>query len=191
MCRLPSGERRLQASRPCLGRRIVQHRGGGAAGRAVCGRASSDNLTGSAKGSLGKALMDSNPLPRPPSYDKKIGLVLQGGGALGSYQAGVYQALASAEYLPDWVAGISIGAINSAIIAGNAPENRLRCLRSFWQGITAHSSLWPSALVGSPALWQQKASALTALLCGQPGFFTPRTLEYWFSSDKFISYYDT
>ena len=77
--------------------------------------------------------MDSNPLPRPSSYDKKVGLVLQGGGALGSYQAGVYEALASSEYLPDWVAGISIGAINAAIIAGNAPENRLKCLRSFWQ----------------------------------------------------------
>ena len=47
---------------------------------------------------------------RPASYDKKVGLVLQGGGALGSYQAGVYEALASSEYLPDWVAGISIGA---------------------------------------------------------------------------------
>ena len=56
---------------------------------------------------------------RPASYDKKVGLVLQGGGALGSYQAGVYPALASSEYLPDWVAGISIGAINAAIIAGN------------------------------------------------------------------------
>ena len=54
------------------------------------------------------------------SYDKKIGLVLQGGGALGSYQAGVYEALAAAEYTPDWVAGVSIGAINAAIIAGNA-----------------------------------------------------------------------
>ena len=63
---------------------------------------------------------------RPPSYDKKVGLVLQGGGALGSYQAGVYEALASSEYLPDWVAGISIGAINAAIIAGNSPENRLK-----------------------------------------------------------------
>ena len=62
---------------------------------------------------------------RPASYDKKVGLVLQGGGALGSYQAGVYDALASSEYLPDWVAGISIGAINAAIIAGNTPENRL------------------------------------------------------------------
>src|SRR6266852_1898197 len=80
--------------------------------------------------SQGDALMaDGNPPVRPPSYDKKIGLVLQGGGALGSYQAGVYQALASSEYLPDWVAGISIGAINAAIIAGNVPENRLKRLR--------------------------------------------------------------
>jgi hypothetical protein len=54
---------------------------------------------------------------RPASYDKMVGLVLQGGGALGSYQAGVYEALASSEYIPDWVAGISIGAINAVIIA--------------------------------------------------------------------------
>jgi predicted acylesterase/phospholipase RssA len=67
---------------------------------------------------------------RPPSYDKKVGLVLQGGAALGSYQAGVYEALASFEYLPDWVAGISIGAINAAIIAGNTPEKRLKRLRA-------------------------------------------------------------
>jgi predicted acylesterase/phospholipase RssA len=71
-------------------------------------------------------------LGRPASYDKKVGLVLQGGGALGSYQAGVYEALASSEYLPDWVAGISIGAINAAIIAGNAPKDRVQRLRSFW-----------------------------------------------------------
>ena len=69
---------------------------------------------------------------RPASYDKKVGLVLQGGGALGSYQAGVYEALASSEYLPDWVAGISIGAINAAIIAGNRPDDRLEHLRVFW-----------------------------------------------------------
>src|SRR4029077_13869572 len=113
---------------------------------------------------------------RSPSYDKKIGLVLQGGGALGSYQAGVYEALASSEYLPDWVAGISIGAINAAIIAGNAPENRLKRLRSFWDEITYHNSLWPCALDSSLGIWQQKMSALTALMFGQPGFFTPRTL---------------
>jgi NTE family protein len=75
-------------------------------------------------------MTDANPPERPASYDKKIGLVLQGGGALGSYQAGVYEALASTEYLPDWVAGISIGAINAAIIAGNARENRVKRLRT-------------------------------------------------------------
>jgi len=128
---------------------------------------------------------------RPSFYDKKIALVLQGGGALGSYQAGVYEALASSEYLPDWVAGISIGAINAAIIAGNTPAHRLQSLRSFWQGITAHTSLWPSVVDGSLAVWQQKASALTALVFGQPGIFTPRIPGDWGSPDRFVSYYDT
>src|ERR1700739_4167332 len=93
------------------------------------------------------------PSARQASYDRKIGLVLQGGGALGSYQAGVYEALSSSEYLPDWVAGISIGAINAAIIAGNPPENRLKRLRSFWEEITAHTCRWPRAIDGSLSAW--------------------------------------
>jgi NTE family protein len=125
---------------------------------------------------------------RPSSYDKKIGLVLQGGGALGSYQAGVYEALASSDYLPDWVAGISIGAINAAIIAGNAPENRVERLHNFWDEVTGHPDLWPFALVGSITGWYRKTSALTALMFGQPGFFTPRN---WLSPSNFVSYYDT
>src|SRR5690242_1247972 len=80
---------------------------------------------------------------RPASYDKKVGLVLQGGGALGSYQAGVFEALSNSEYTPDWVAGISIGAINAAIIAGNPKERRLDQLRAFWQSITAPLWKWP------------------------------------------------
>ena len=100
--------------------------------------------------------------PRPASYDKKVGLVLQGGGALGSYQAGVYEALASSEYLPDWVAGISIGAINAAIITGNPPEHRVERLRNFWDDITATTKMWPSAPAGPLAAWQNRASALTA-----------------------------
>ncbi|MEO6781044.1 MAG: patatin-like phospholipase family protein [Bradyrhizobium sp.] len=131
------------------------------------------------------------PPMRPASYDKRVGLVLQGGGALGSYQAGVYEALASSEYLPDWVAGISIGAINAAIIAGNAPENRVERLRSFWDEITAPTSWWPSGLTGPLAMWQQKLSALAALSFGQPGFFTPRSAPDWLSMDKPTSYYDT
>src|SRR5262249_9600230 len=64
-------------------------------------------------------------------------LLLQGGGALGSYQAGVYQALAEATLHPDWVAGISIGAVNSALIAGNPPEKRVERLREFWEAVSA------------------------------------------------------
>ena len=74
-----------------------------------------------------------------------VALVLQGGGALGAYQAGVYEALAEAGIDPDWVAGVSIGAINSAIIAGNEPTERVAKLRTFWQEISANPLLdWSS-----------------------------------------------
>jgi NTE family protein len=136
-------------------------------------------------------MTDEIPTVRPASYDRKVGLVLQGGGALGSYQAGVYEALAASEYLPDWVAGISVGAINAAIIAGNAPEHRVQSLRSFWEAITAPTTLWPPAPAGLPSEWQQRASALTALMFGQRGFFRPRPPQDWFSADKCVSYYET
>ena len=74
------------------------------------------------------------PAERPPF--ERIALILQGGGALGAYQAGVYQALAEADLHPDWVAGISIGAVNAAIIAGNPPEKRVQQLRAFWEAVT-------------------------------------------------------
>ena len=73
---------------------------------------------------------------RPDRCDR-VALVLQGGGALGAYQAGVYQALHEDGMEPDWVCGVSIGAINSAIIAGNPPERRLERLRTFWDRITS------------------------------------------------------
>ena len=136
-------------------------------------------------------MTNGTPPARPASYDKKVGLVLQGGGALGSYQAGVYEALAASEYQPDWIAGISIGAINAAIIAGNALEHRVQRLRTFWQEITAPTKLWPSAPGGPLAAWQHRASALTALMFGQPGFFTPRSPQDWLSSNKCVSYYNT
>ena len=79
---------------------------------------------------------------RPPF--ECIALLLQGGGALGAYQAGVYEALAEASLLPDWVAGISIGAINSALIAGNPPETRVDKLRQFWDTVTT-APLWDGA----------------------------------------------
>src|SRR4030088_2603457 len=73
-------------------------------------------------------------LGRPPF--EQIALLLQGGGALGAYQAGVYEALSEAGVHPDWVAGISIGAINAALIAGNPPETRVDRLRAFWETVT-------------------------------------------------------
>jgi len=136
-------------------------------------------------------MSNRTPPPRPASYDKKVGLVLQGGGALGSYQAGVYEALAASPYQPGWVAGISIGAINAAIIAGNAPGRRVERLRAFWDAITVPTSLWPAAPDGPLADWQQRASALTSVLFGQPGFFAPRGPHDWFSPDRLVSYYDT
>jgi NTE family protein len=136
-------------------------------------------------------MTDPSPPPRPSTYDKKVGLVLQGGGALGSYQAGVYEALATSQYQPGWVAGISIGAINAALIAGNAPDDRVERLREFWEEITTPTSLWPAAPDGPLAAWQQSASALTSVLFGQPGFFAPRGPQDWFSPDRPLSYYDT
>ena len=70
-----------------------------------------------------------------PAFER-IALLLQGGGALGAYQGGVYQALAESDLHPDWVAGISIGAINSALIAGNPPEKRVERLRALWETVT-------------------------------------------------------
>ncbi len=124
-------------------------------------------------------------------YDKKIGLVLQGGGALGSYQAGVYEAIASSHYRPDWVAGISIGAINAALIAGNAPENRVARLREFWEVITAPSSMWPADLMDPWSAWQKKLGGQAALMFGQPGFFAPNNLFDWLGLMQPVSYYKT
>src|SRR5271163_952213 len=116
---------------------------------------------------------------RPESHTKKVALVLQGGGALGSYQAGVYEALASSDYRPHWVAGISIGAINAALVAGNPPETRVEKLREFWRAITTParwdvpiSSLFNGA--GVPFDLTKQISAMHALLLGQTNFFAPR-----------------
>ena len=89
----------------------------------------------------------------PHERPEKRVLVLQGGGALGSYQAGVYEELAEAGITPHWVAGISIGAINAAIIAGNPPEARVRRLMEFWEQTT-------STLIGKPLIPGDQSAAL-------------------------------
>jgi NTE family protein len=137
--------------------------------------------------------------PRPPF--EQIVLLLQGGGALGAYQAGVYEALAEAGLEPDWVAGISIGAINSAIIAGNPPAERVAKLRAFWETVTAHPlGGWGEALSGWPAgndmarAMMARLNAGFAMTGGAPGFFSPRVPPPWLAptgSVEASSYYDT
>ena len=112
---------------------------------------------------------------RPPF--ERIALVLQGGGALGAYQGGVYQALSEANLHPDWVAGISMGAINSAIIAGNPPERRVERLRSFWEEITQSPLGIPNLGVDLDEYAHRlmnQMRALNILLFGAPHFFVPR-----------------
>jgi len=117
---------------------------------------------------------------RPDGVDK-IALVLQGGGALGAYQAGVYQALHEAGLEPEWVAGVSIGGINSAIIAGNRRENRLARLREFWETITARP-VWLFTPDGDePRKARNAWSSMLTTMLGQPGYFQPNMPNPWFS----------
>ena len=129
---------------------------------------------------------------RPERCDR-IALVLQGGGALGAYQAGVYEALHEANIEPDYVSGVSIGAINSAIIAGNSKKRRLQRLRTFWERITERK-VWhytPDGDVFRKA--RNTASSWMTLMQGQPGFFKPLFPGPWLSlagSSTATSYYD-
>jgi NTE family protein len=122
-----------------------------------------------------------------------VALVLQGGGALGAYQAGVYQALHEAEIEPDWVSGVSIGAVNSAIIAGNPRRRRLDRLRAFWERITERK-IWHYTPDGDAFRKARNfASSWVTMTQGQPGFFTPRHPNPWFSvpgAQPATSYYD-
>jgi len=132
---------------------------------------------------------------------ESVALVLQGGGALGAYQAGVYEALAEAGIHPNWIAGVSVGAINGAIIAGNPPNSRIGRLREFWTQVTA-SGLWPC--LGDPSVGLARGdivrkifnqmSAGFAFASGAKGFFTARPMGPWLQPAGTIeatSFYDT
>ena len=140
-------------------------------------------------------------LEKPLPYDV-VALVLQGGGALGAYQAGVYEGLHEAGIRPNWLAGISIGALNAAIIAGSPEGERVQRLREFWETICAFSIEWPAGEGLANALpfafdissVRNAIAATRALVHGQPGFFKPRfPSPLWspFSGDAATSFYDT
>ena len=107
------------------------------------------------------------------SGNGQIVLVLQGGGALGAFQAGVYHALHDTGVEPDWVIGTSIGAINASIIVGNEPDNRVAALQEFWQRV-AHHSIWDA---WSPQIAQALANWST-ITAGLPGFFAPNPFAF-------------
>jgi len=109
-----------------------------------------------------------------PTNTEKTVLVLQGGGALGAYQAGAYEALVEHDIVPDWVAGISIGAINAAIIAGNEADKRIERLRAFWK-LVSSGLIAPPVVPGTHArtFYNETSAAISAAM-GVPGFFTPR-----------------
>jgi len=145
--------------------------------------------------------MDTRPIeleqeevpPWRPDRCGRIALVLQGGGALGAYQAGVYQAMHEAGIEPDWVSGVSIGAVNSAIIAGNASEHRLERLTTFWSRITDRK-VWLHTPDGD--IFRQLRNATSSFyttMLGQPGFFAPNKINPWLSpagAKAATSYYD-
>ncbi|MDM5175969.1 DUF3734 domain-containing protein [Massilia sp. DJPM01] len=128
-----------------------------------------------------------------------IALLLQGGGALGAYQAGVYERLLEAGIEPTWVAGISIGAINSAIIAGNLRAERVAKLRSFWEKVSnaddgGASDDWTGLLTGDAMRgWANQMAAGRVLSHGVPGFFQPRMPPPYLplANRGATSYYDT
>jgi NTE family protein len=140
-------------------------------------------------------MMDTpNPAPaRTPAKAQRV-LVLQGGGALGSYQAGAYQALCHHDFEPEWIAGISIGAINAAIIAGNPREKRVGRLKEFWEMVSAPVPWNPvTSSDRGRSLFNETSAALIATF-GVPGFFTPRfpPAPLWPpGSPQSQSYYDT
>src|SRR3982074_416105 len=141
-------------------------------------------------------VMTDSATPAPattPAKAQRV-LVLQGGGALGSYQAGAYQALCHFDFEPEWIVGISIGAINPAIIAGNDPDKRVDRLKEFWEMVSSPVS-WSPVTKGDRArsLFNETSAALIATF-GVPGFFTPRLppAPLWPpGSPQSLSYYDT
>jgi NTE family protein len=140
-------------------------------------------------------MMDtSNPAPVTTPARAKPVLVLQGGGALGSYQAGAYQALCHHDFEPEWIAGISIGAINAAIIAGNPREKRVTRLKEFWEMVSAPVPWNPVTKSERARSYFNETSAALIATFGVPGFFTPRfpPAPLWpHGSPQSQSYYDT
>jgi NTE family protein len=129
-----------------------------------------------------------------PKNDR-VALVLQGGGALGAYQAGVFHALDEHDLMPDWVVGTSIGAINAAIIAGNDKATRLPRLKEFWERVSHKDSVDMQKIPDQARRFNINLSTFDTITRGVPGFFSPRMFNPFAAGmavdPEQASFYDT
>ena len=138
--------------------------------------------------------MDAVSCPMPPRK-RRTTLVLQGGGALGAYQAGVYQAMHENDLAPDWVVGTSIGAINAALIAGNREADRVPRLREFWNQVSHVDALDMNRVSDNVRRWNTWFATADAMVHGVRGFFSPRLFNAFAAggavAPEKASFYDT
>ena len=138
--------------------------------------------------------MNETARPKSITKDRPLALVLQGGGALGAFQVGAYEALCSHKLYPSWIAGTSIGAINGAIIAGNPPEKAVEKLEDFWRIISTPDPAAPPDNIAPVRQLYNFWSAQRTVVSGQPGFFSPRALTPFLAppgGPAATSFYDT
>src|SRR2546428_8984212 len=139
--------------------------------------------------------MKTKTASKPMPHKRRIALVLQGGGALGAYQAGVYQALHEHDLAPDWVVGTSIGAINAAIIAGNKPPQRVARLKEFWDEVATDDLIDLRKVPDMTRRLNVWLTTMDSMLRGVKGFFTPRRFSLFGSAipidPEKASFYDT
>ena len=125
---------------------------------------------------------DNPPTPTGVQHEHTV-LLLQGGGALGAYQAGVYEGMHDHGLAPDWVTGVSVGAINAALIAGNPPDKRVERLGEFWDRVSSGMPIVAPEQIDPVRIALNRLSAATAAAFGVPGFFAPRVPPAFLAPD--------
>lgn len=134
------------------------------------------------------------PNKKSKSVYSRIAYVLQGGGSIGAYQMGVVEVLLNADYEPDWIAATSIGAIQSAIIVGNKPQNRMPKLKEFWKRIATYTPFDELATKDATKNFYNQMGSMSAILLGQPQFYYPRwnpPMTHTEGTPATLSFYDT
>ncbi|MBA3535981.1 MAG: patatin-like phospholipase family protein [Tatlockia sp.] len=154
------------------------------------------------KDALGLINIPATPTTKSKQSYDRIACVFQGGGALGAYQVGAFRAIHERGYQPDFIAGVSIGAVNGAIIAGNKPADQMDKLTEFWDTISpklwSYREIWEEPIdyqsIDVMHHFQNQIGAMQSLFFGLDGFFKPRPIPpSIFTQDNpdKLSYYET